>query len=77
MIFNEGEVIDNCIKSMDLLDLETILENHPWSKGKAKQIMEKIKKEKEENIKKQQELIKNNTKTESNMNTDDLKNNQQ
>jgi len=73
MIFNEGEAIDNCIKSMDLLDLETILENHPWVTD-VKKVMARIKAEKEENIKRQKDLIKNNLTKESNMGTDDLTN---
>jgi SPP1 family phage portal protein len=73
MIFNEGEVIDNCIKSMDLLDLETILENHPWVTD-VKKVMARIKAEKEDNFQRQQDLIKNNLTKESNMGTDDLTN---
>jgi SPP1 family phage portal protein len=73
MIFNEGEVIDNCIKSMDLLDLETILENHPWVTD-VKKVMARIKAEKEDNFQRQQDLIKNNITKESNMGTDDLTN---
>jgi SPP1 family phage portal protein len=62
MIFNESESIDNCLKSMNLLDQETILDNHPWVTD-SKKVMEKINKEKEENIKRQQELIDVNMKT--------------
>jgi hypothetical protein len=29
-IFNISEQIDNCIKSMNLISIQTILENHPW-----------------------------------------------
>lgn len=73
MVFNEGELIDNCIKSMNLLDLETILQNHPWSKGNVKKIMEKVKNEKEENFKNQQDLLKKNADDEKKLNTDDIK----
>ena len=73
MIFNESESIDNCLKSMNLLDQETILDNHPWVTD-SKKVMEKINKEKEENIKRQQELIKQQEKTAETMGTEDLKN---
>ena len=73
MIFNESESIDNCLKSMNLLDQETILDNHPWVTD-SKKVIEKINNEKEENIKRQQELMKSEVDTANNMNTDDLKN---
>ena len=43
MIFNEVEAIDNCIKSMNLVSYETVLENHPWVssvEGELKRIKE-------------------------------------
>jgi len=73
MIFNESESIDNCLKSMNLLDMETILDNHPWVTD-SKKVLEKINKEKEENIKRQQELISQQEKDAEAMGTDDLKN---
>jgi SPP1 family phage portal protein len=72
MIFNESEAIDNCLKSTNLLDLETILENHPWVTD-AKETKAKIEQEREENIKKQQELLKDDETTTNTMNTKDLK----
>jgi hypothetical protein len=44
------------------LNQETILDNHPWVTD-SKKVMKKINKEKEENIKRQQELIDVNMKT--------------
>lgn len=73
MIFNESEAIDNCIKSMNIIDMELLLENHPWVTN-AKKTLNKINKEKEENVKKQQELMKNQEKTAETLDTKDLNN---
>jgi len=29
-LFNESEMIDNCLKSMNMVSMKTVLENHPW-----------------------------------------------
>jgi SPP1 family phage portal protein len=29
-IFNETEIIDNCVKSVDIISMATIIKNHPW-----------------------------------------------
>jgi SPP1 family phage portal protein len=40
--FNETEIIDNCVKSMDIIPMDLILENHPWVKDvkEAKKLKE-------------------------------------
>ena len=47
MIFNESEAIDNCLKSMNMLPMELILENHPFVKGNAKKVLQDLEAEKE------------------------------
>lgn len=55
MIFNrdilisEGEVIDNCQKSVGVLSDETIIANHPWVDDPQAEL-ERLKKQKEENM---------------------------
>ena len=74
MIFNETEAIDNCIKSMNLVSYETVLENHPWVSSTDDE-MERLKVEKEEDIKIQKSIVQEETKNINNMNTEDLQNN--
>jgi hypothetical protein len=31
MLLNEGAVIDNCVKSLEILDKDTVVANHPWT----------------------------------------------
>ncbi|MDR0222547.1 MAG: phage portal protein [Oscillospiraceae bacterium] len=31
MMLNEGQIIDNCVKSLALLSEETVIANHPWA----------------------------------------------
>lgn len=50
---NESDTINNCKSSVGILSDETILENHPWVKD-SKEEMERIKKEKQENISSEQ-----------------------
>lgn len=71
MIFNESESIDNCLKSMNLLDMETILDNHPWVTD-SKDVMKKINSEKEENMKQQQQIMEKNDENLKKMKTEDL-----
>ncbi len=44
MLINEGEVIDNCLKSRGLLSDETILAQHPWL-GDVQKEMERLAKQ--------------------------------
>lgn len=44
ILINEGEAIDNCAKSVGMLSQETIVEQHPWTVDKKKE-MERLKKE--------------------------------
>ena len=30
VLINEGEAIDNCVKSLNVLSKETVVKNHPW-----------------------------------------------
>jgi SPP1 family phage portal protein len=49
MLINENERIDDCIKSLNIVSLETILEYHPFvSKHGVKEELKRLKKEKEE-----------------------------
>ncbi len=50
MMMNENEIIDSCQKSMGILSHETIVGQHPWVSD-VEQEMERIKKEREEEIK--------------------------
>lgn len=47
MLINETEVIENCVKSIDILSDETIVAQHPWVTDVQKEL-ERIKKQKEE-----------------------------
>jgi SPP1 family phage portal protein len=71
MIFNESEAIDNCVKSMGLVSEETILENHPWVTD-AKSELKKMNLEKEENMKRQQEMMESQDKSAETLDTNDL-----
>lgn len=73
MIFNESEAIDNCLKSINMLPMELILENHPFVKGDAKKVLNNFEKEKEENMKRQQDLMKKEENDTNKMTTNDLK----
>lgn len=46
VLVNEGEVIDNCAKSVGVLSKQTIIENHPWIKD-ASQELERLAQEDE------------------------------
>lgn len=53
LILNESELIDDCIKSVDMIPLEDTLVHHPWIKD-VKKAMKLLKKEKtNEDIKKE------------------------
>lgn len=63
-IFNESEQIDNCLKSMGLVSLETILKNHPFVndyKKEMERVKEDEKKESELNNSHDNTIINNNT----------------
>ena len=47
ILINEGEAIDNCAKSVGMLSEETVVEQHPWTVDKKKEL-ERIKKEEAE-----------------------------
>ena len=49
ILISEGEVIENCSKSVGVLSDETIIANHPWVDDPQAEL-ERIKKQKEENI---------------------------
>ena len=49
MLINESTVIDNCTKSVGILSDETIVANHPWIDNPQLEL-ERIKKQKEDNI---------------------------
>lgn len=49
MLMNESEIIDNVNKSSDILSKETVVANHPWVDDPQKEL-ERIEKEKQENI---------------------------
>lgn len=72
MLFNESDIIDDCLKSMNLLDLETVINNHPWAKGKAKEILLRLKKEKEEAKKEEETILKKQIELENNMKSNDI-----
>jgi len=48
-IFNETEQIENCLKSMNMTSMETVLDNHPWVTD-VKNELTRIEKEKKEEI---------------------------
>lgn len=45
MLMNEGEIIDNCIKSLGLLSEETVISQHPWSSNVQEELKRKKKEE--------------------------------
>ena len=49
MLISEGEIIDNCQKSVGLLSDETIIAQHPWVDDPIAE-MERLKKQKEEEV---------------------------
>ena len=49
MLLNEGEVIDNCSKSVGILSDETILANHPWVDDVQAE-MERVEQQKQDNM---------------------------
>lgn len=49
ILISEGEVIDNCQKSVGILSDETIVANHPWVDDPQAEL-ERLKKQKEENV---------------------------
>lgn len=49
ILISEGEVIENCSKSVGVLSDETIIANHPWVDDPQVE-MERLKKQKEENM---------------------------
>ena len=49
ILISEGEVIDNCQKSVGVLSDETIIANHPWVDDPQAEL-ERLKKQKEENM---------------------------
>lgn len=46
MLINEGEVIDNCIKSLSILSKESVIAQHPWTDDVAKEL-QKLQEEEE------------------------------
>lgn len=52
MLINEGEAIDNCIKSLDIISRETAVSKHPWVEDLEKELKQ-AEKAKEENSEKQ------------------------
>jgi hypothetical protein len=48
MLINETERISDCVKSLNVISLRTILENHPFVKDVDKEL-ERINKENKEN----------------------------
>lgn len=53
---NETEAISNCVNSNEIISDETIIANHPWVKD-PKQELDRLNKQKEEDLKKQQEAF--------------------
>ena len=49
ILISEGEVIDNCQKSVGVLSDETIIANHPWVDDPQKEL-ERLQKQREENM---------------------------
>lgn len=49
MLISEGEVIDNCIKSLGILSDETVIAMHPWVDDPAAEL-ERLKRQREENV---------------------------
>ncbi len=49
ILISEGEVIDNCSKSVGILSDETIIANHPWVDDPQAEL-ERLQKQKEENM---------------------------
>ncbi|MGN1318115.1 MAG: phage portal protein [Lachnospirales bacterium] len=46
ILINEGEIIDNCIKSLNILSIESVVAKHPWVEDSEEE-MRRISKEKE------------------------------
>lgn len=54
ILINESEAIDNCSKSVGILSMETIVEQHPWTKDVEVELA-RLKKEQEEAFERAQE----------------------
>lgn len=57
MLINETEVIENCVKSLDILSEESVVEQHPWTKDIQKEM--KRKKDEEEEARKNGDTYRN------------------
>lgn len=51
ILINESELIDNCIKSLNVISRETVIAKHPWTRDSMEELR-KIRKEEKENEKK-------------------------
>ena len=71
MLLNEGEVIDNCQKSVGLLSTETIVANHPWVDDPIAEL-ERLEEEKQKNM--EQYGLAFDTSTDDDPDKDDVKN---
>jgi SPP1 family phage portal protein len=49
MLINESEKIDDCLKSMDMTSLKTVMDNHPWVKNSDDEI-KLIEEERKQNL---------------------------
>lgn len=48
ILVNESELIENCVRSLDIISRETIISKHPWTKD-SKEELKRIRKEEAEN----------------------------
>lgn len=67
-LMSESDVINDCKNSVGIISNETILQNHPWVDDVQVEL-EKLNKQQEEDIKRQQELFGNNDKDGNNFGT--------
>jgi SPP1 family phage portal protein len=56
MLMNESEVIDNCVKSLNILSTETVIGQHPWVDNPQLE-MDRLEEQKEKEKQEQQEEI--------------------
>jgi mRNA-degrading endonuclease RelE of RelBE toxin-antitoxin system len=60
-IFNDSELIDDCLKSMDLVSIETILKHHPFVDDVQKEL-KILEKEKQKNMEEFNQQLEQNKK---------------
>lgn len=71
MIFNESEQIDNCLKSQNIVDQETNLDNHPWVTN-SKEIIKRLETERQEEEDRNAKAFEASQNAEKNLKTNDI-----